>query len=222
MKTLLRRFAKFFAYAAAGVVILLAIAVGLFRLFLPRLPEYQEEIKAWASSAVGMEVNFSGMDARWGLSGPELEFYNTKLSQFGREAGAIAAEEVRISVGLMNLLVNRTLVVDRIVIRDTSIEVEELDDGGDVGALLASDHLRQLGGPFVGGDRGREAEQDRDRDASRCDRNSERPESLGPFLAAEQRHRDGRESQRRAVGDEAVLAECLDDGGLQDDEPDRR
>jgi len=129
MKALLQRLLKLFAYAMAGVVILLAIGVGLFRLFLPRLPEYQEEIKAWASSAVGMEVNFSGMDARWGLSGPEIYFYNTKLNQFGREAGTIAAEEVRISIGLVNLLVDRTLVVDRIVIRDTSIDVEMLDDG---------------------------------------------------------------------------------------------
>ena len=70
MKNLLRRLIKFVAYAAGGLVILLAIAVGLFRLFLPKLPDYQENIKAWASAAIGMTVEFSGMDARWGLSGP--------------------------------------------------------------------------------------------------------------------------------------------------------
>ena len=52
MKNFLQRLFKFFAYLAAGVVILLAIAVGLFRLFLPRLPEYQDEIKSWASAAI--------------------------------------------------------------------------------------------------------------------------------------------------------------------------
>jgi len=129
MKALLQRLLKLFAYAMADVIILLAIGVGLFRLFLPRLPEYQEEIKAWASSAVGMEVNFSGMDARWGLSGPEINFYNTELNQFGRSDRTIAAEEVRISVALVSLLVDQTLVVDRIVIRDTTIDVERLDDG---------------------------------------------------------------------------------------------
>ncbi|MGI9247361.1 MAG: hypothetical protein ACR2QI_00005, partial [Woeseiaceae bacterium] len=67
MKVFLQRLFKFVAYLAAGIVILLAIAVGLFRLFLPRLPEYQEDIKGWASTAIGMEVEFSGMDARWGL-----------------------------------------------------------------------------------------------------------------------------------------------------------
>ena len=49
MKQLLKRLAKFLAYFTAAIVILLAIAVGLFRLMLPRLPEYQEEIKDWAS-----------------------------------------------------------------------------------------------------------------------------------------------------------------------------
>lgn len=128
MKALLQRLLKFLAYTVAGVVILLAIAVGLFRLFLPRLPEYQEEIKAWASSAVGMEVNFSGMDARWGLSGPEINFYDTELNQFGRADRTIAAAEVRISIALVSLLIDQTLVVDRIVIRDTTIDVQKLDD----------------------------------------------------------------------------------------------
>ena len=79
MNRILKRILKFLAYMAGGIVILLAIAVGLFRLFLPRLPEYQEDIKSWASAAIGMSVEFSGMDARWGLSGPEVEFYNTCL-----------------------------------------------------------------------------------------------------------------------------------------------
>jgi uncharacterized protein YhdP len=79
MRRFFNMLANVVAYSAAALVILLAVAVGLFRLFLPRLPEYQEEIKGWASNAIGMEVEFSGMNARWGLSGPELEFYDTEL-----------------------------------------------------------------------------------------------------------------------------------------------
>lgn len=129
MKNLLQRLLKFAAYSAAGVVILLAIAVGLFRLFLPRLPEYQEEIKDWASFAIGMNVEFSGMDARWGLSGPELKFYDAELIRQDTMARIIAAEEVSVGVGVMRLLVDRTLVVDRVVVRDTSIEVRQLENG---------------------------------------------------------------------------------------------
>ena len=129
MRSLLRRLLKITTYTAAGVVIALAIAVGLFRLFLPRLPEYQEEIKGWTSRAIGMEVEFSGMDARWGLSGPELEFYDTELVRPSTQARVIAAEEIRVGVALTRLLVDRKLLVDRVVINGTSLEVRQLEDG---------------------------------------------------------------------------------------------
>ena len=126
MKSFLQRLLKYLAYLAAGVVILLAIAVGLFRLFLPRLPEYQDEIKTWASAAIGMEVNFSGMDARWALSGPQLEFYDAELSGGAPLSRVIAAEQVSIGIALTRLLADRALVVNRVVIRNTELEVRQL------------------------------------------------------------------------------------------------
>lgn len=128
MKGLFRRLLKYVAYLVATVVILLAIAVGLFRLFLPRLPEYQDDIKNWASAAIGMQVEFSGMDARWGLRGPELEFYDAELIQIGNGARVVAAEEVRVGIGFMRLLFDRTLIVDRLVIRETGIDVQQMPD----------------------------------------------------------------------------------------------
>ena len=104
MKRFLGRLLKFLAYAAGGVLILLAIAVGLFRLFLPRLPEYQEDIKSWASAAIGVNVEFSGMDARWGLSGPEIEFYDAELLAPDGMRRIVAAEEVDIGLALTRLL----------------------------------------------------------------------------------------------------------------------
>jgi len=129
MKNLLQRLFKTLAYLAAGVVILLAIAVGLFRLFLPRLPEYQDEIKAWASAAIGMQVNFSGMDARWGLSGPQLDFYDAELVRDASRTTLIAARQVSIGVALTRLLADRTLVVDRVEIRDSNVEIRQLPNG---------------------------------------------------------------------------------------------
>lgn len=129
MREFFKRLIKFLAYSAAGVVILLAIAVGLFRLLLPKLPEYQDELKAWASQAIGMQVEFSGMDARWGLSGPELNFYEAELIRPANNTRLLAAEEVSIGVGLLRLLRDRTVVVDRILIRDTSVEIRERADG---------------------------------------------------------------------------------------------
>ena len=129
MKRFLRTLLKIGAYTAAAIVILLAVAVGLFRLFLPRLPEYQEEIKTWASDAIGMQVEFSGMDARWGLSGPELEFYDTELIRPDNDKRAIAADVVSVGISLTNLIFDRSFVVDHVGIRDTAIEVRQLEDG---------------------------------------------------------------------------------------------
>ncbi len=129
MKQLLKRLAKFLAYFAAAIVILLAIAVGLFRLMLPRLPEYQEEIKDWARAAIGMQVEFTGMNARWRLSGPEVNFYNAELLRPDGSGNLLAVDELSISVGLMRLLVDREFVVDRVVISDASLDLRQAEDG---------------------------------------------------------------------------------------------
>ncbi|MBT8084952.1 MAG: TIGR02099 family protein [Woeseia sp.] len=129
MKGLIKKLISWIAYLAAGCIILLAIAVGLFRLFLPRLPAHQEDIKGWATAAIGMEVDFSGMNARWRFSGPELNFYNTELTVPGAEAVAFAADEVSVGVDLMRLVFDRTFVVDSVLIRDTSIDLARNEAG---------------------------------------------------------------------------------------------
>lgn len=129
MKSLLRKLVKIIAYLAATVVILLAIAVGLFRLMLPRLPEYQEQIKTWASTAIGMTVEFSDMNARWRFSGPELSFSNATLSRVAVDLPLVSAEEVGVGVSLIRLLQDRELVADRVLIRGADISVELADDG---------------------------------------------------------------------------------------------
>ena len=129
MRNFLKRIVRFLAYLAGSIVILLAIAVGLFRLFLPRLPEYQDDIKGWASAAIGMSVEFSGMDARWGLRGPEVEFYDAELITQDSLARVVSAEQVSVGIALSNLLFDRQAVVDRVVVRDTTLEVRQLADG---------------------------------------------------------------------------------------------
>lgn len=129
MKELLRKILKYLAYLSAALVIVLAIAVGIFRLMLPRLPEYQEQIKAWAGEAIGVQVDFSAMNARWRFSGPELNFFDAELLRVGATESFVSAEEVSIGVGLLRLLVDRELVVDRILIRDTDIDLRQDENG---------------------------------------------------------------------------------------------
>ncbi len=129
MLALLKRLRNWLIYGLAATVILLAVMVGLFRLFLPRLTEYQEDIKGWATAALGVDVDFSGMDARWRLSGPELNFYEAELTLPGESEALIEASEVIVGVGLLRLLVDRTLVVDRVVVSETELEFSRDADG---------------------------------------------------------------------------------------------
>ena len=129
MKQLLKKLTKGLAYFAAAIVIVLAIAVGIFRLMLPRLPEYQEEIKAWASNAIGVNVEFTGMNARWRLSGPELSFFGAGLSHAATGQSIISAGEVGIGVGLLRLVADRELVVDRVTIRDSAVDIRQDSEG---------------------------------------------------------------------------------------------
>jgi uncharacterized protein (TIGR02099 family) len=76
-----------------------------------------------------MTVEFSGMDARWGLSGPEVEFYDAELLTTATKTRLVAADEVSVGVGLARLLVDRKFVVDHVAVRDTSIEVRQLENG---------------------------------------------------------------------------------------------
>ena len=126
MPTLVRKLLRFLGYTAATLIILLAVALGLFRLLLPRLPEYQDELKVWASDALGMQVEFAGMDARWGLDGPELQFRSAELIRDGTRI--IAADEVDVGLSLTRLVTEGVYIVDRVAVTSTQVELRERAD----------------------------------------------------------------------------------------------
>lgn len=85
MAGLIRRLWRIAAGVAASLVVLLAVAVGLVRLALVQVPEYQAQIESWASDALGWPVEISSMDARLGWGGPELRFTEARvLTRDGR------------------------------------------------------------------------------------------------------------------------------------------
>ena len=220
MKQLFRRILKILGYTGAGLVVVLAIAVGLFRLLLPKLPEYQEDIKNWADQAIGMQVEFSAMNARWRLSGPELNFYDATLKSPGSEEKVLEASEISVGVGLMRLLLDRTLVVDRILVRGTTLEVRNgVDDGVIIQGMTIEELARLAPAPtentgdieFIGEDitvnyqhdrdeihsfRFDSIEMSRDDDELRIEASLDLPNELGRRLdiSADQRIGDGNSS----------------------------
>ena len=123
-----KKLMKWLASTVAVLIILLAIAVGAFRLLLPKLPEYQAQIKVWAEEALGTPVRFSQLNARWGLQGPEVTFYDAGIGEAPTGGSALlSAEEVRVGISLLNLVFRRQLTVDRVTLSETVLELERLE-----------------------------------------------------------------------------------------------
>lgn len=91
MPGLIRRLWRIAAGLFAGIVILLAVLVGLARLALVQVPEYRDQIEALAGDVLGWPVEVGAMDARLGLRGPELRFTDARLLTHDRQATLVVA-----------------------------------------------------------------------------------------------------------------------------------
>jgi len=126
----LRRLLKRLFTAAGAVLILLAIGIGGFRLLITQLPSYQGEIQAWAREALGLSVNFTGLDARLGLLGPELTFHEASVSLVGDESNPIvSATEARLGLNAFAIFTRRQLEVSRLTLQGTRLSFERALDG---------------------------------------------------------------------------------------------
>lgn len=130
MPELLRKLIKAFGIGAAGLVIIAAIGIGAFRIVVAELPSYQGQVRSWAREVLGLSVEFSRLDARWGLRGPELSFYEASVARPGAETEPmISAAEVTLGLSPVALFLERRLEVDRLVLERTQLALERGTDG---------------------------------------------------------------------------------------------
>lgn len=124
-----RRWLRALALAAAGVVTTLALLVGLARLLLPMVPDYQDDIRAWASSATGYDITFTGISASWPLSGPELTFIDVSLTRPGEAAPVVTAREFSVGLSVWRSLRAAAPRPGRVAVRGSKLRVERVADG---------------------------------------------------------------------------------------------
>lgn len=104
MPGVIRRLWRITAGAFAGVLIVLAVLVGLVRLALVQVPEYRDQIEAWAGEALGWPVEIGAMDARLGLRGPELRLSDARILTHDREGTLIVAATGSMQFDSLSLL----------------------------------------------------------------------------------------------------------------------
>jgi uncharacterized protein YhdP len=123
MRKILAKLLRWTVYIAAAGVMLLALLVGLARLLLPLVPDYQIDIKRWAGEATGLEVEFEYISASWPLAGPELKFFDVTISTSGGEP-ILNADFLTIGVSVVRLLMEHQVNVNRVGIGKTRLEVQ--------------------------------------------------------------------------------------------------
>ncbi|MDH3977453.1 MAG: DUF3971 domain-containing protein, partial [Gammaproteobacteria bacterium] len=129
MSKLLGKILKWLTYVAAASIMMLALLVGVARLFLPLIQEYQEDIRLWASEVTGVEVRFESISASWPFAGPEIELIGVTVSAPGSGERIVALEKLSVGISLVRLLRDREALVDRLGISGAELRVERTDDG---------------------------------------------------------------------------------------------
>jgi uncharacterized protein (TIGR02099 family) len=113
----------------ATVLICLAVLVGVARLLLPLAPDYQDEIRRFASEATGFDVQFGQITATWPLLGPEVRFTDVRIATLKDRHPVLDAGELGVGVNLWQLVVERRLRPGRISVSNASVNVEHLAGG---------------------------------------------------------------------------------------------
>lgn len=120
---------KWVAVLAGVSVIVLAIALGGFRLLASQLPGYQAEIQAWLNAELGLHVEFDRLDLRMAFGGPEVSFYDSAIASEDPEQPFVVARETTIRFDPLALILNRQFVARRLAIAGIRLTVVRNEDG---------------------------------------------------------------------------------------------
>src|SRR5690606_37039946 len=100
---------------------------------LARLPAYEGELAALIDERFGVRLEFDELDARWGLSGPELTLRRASVTAPDEQAPFLTAREVRVGVSPFALIARfvseRELGIDHLTFEGTALAVVRTPDG---------------------------------------------------------------------------------------------
>ncbi len=107
----------------AVLVVLLALFIGLFRVAVPLLPDYQQRIESAATRALGYPLSVGAVDARWRLHGPELVFNDVIVRTSDNERSLFEAERLRVAIDLMTLIKSGSIQPSSLTLTGSLIEI---------------------------------------------------------------------------------------------------
>lgn len=129
MGNVLGKLLKWLAYAGAACIMLLALLVGIARLFLPLVPDYQEDIRSWAAAATGFDVQFENISASWPFAGPELRFINVIVSAQENGEEIFFADNLTAGISLVMLIRDRRALLSRLGVEGSRVRMRRDAEG---------------------------------------------------------------------------------------------
>lgn len=129
MGAILGKLFKWLVYAAAASVMVLALLVGIARLLLPLVPDYQDDIRRWAGAATGFDVQFERISASWPFAGPEIQFFDVTISSSDDGQPILIADRLTVGISLWRLVRDQQLTVDQVGVSGTRIEIQRDAEG---------------------------------------------------------------------------------------------
>lgn len=110
LKTCLHWTHRIFWYTVAGLIISLAIAISLVRIFLPDVKVYRTQIEHVASSFLAQEVHIDSMDARLSGITPMIIFKGVRMLDDTGKHEIMRFDEARLGLDLWRSLTNRKVI----------------------------------------------------------------------------------------------------------------
>jgi uncharacterized protein (TIGR02099 family) len=129
MLKILKTLIRYLPVAGGCGLILVAIAIGGFRILATQIPSYQSELEAWAREELSLELRFDRVDLRWGILGPELTFFDATIATEDPREPFLLVREAVVSLDPMSFVTSLRFSVNRLVFEGIRITVARTQDG---------------------------------------------------------------------------------------------
>jgi uncharacterized protein (TIGR02099 family) len=129
----LRKSTRITVAAVLALAVIVMFAAVAFQLLVRQLPSYQDEIQAWVTAELGLELDYARLDAAWGWRGPELAFGDVRVRTAGDPTPFLTARGANVGIrafdSLFRLVMGRDLAVDRLTFDGTELTLVRGEDG---------------------------------------------------------------------------------------------
>ncbi len=115
-----RRFLKRLGRWVAGLVglcaLLLALAIGAFRIAIDLLPGYQQRVVERVREETGLRLEFDSVYARIGRYGPEVVFRGARVLPATGDGALVSADSGRVSLSILRTIWYRRIEIGRVAL----------------------------------------------------------------------------------------------------------